>query len=85
MIITVAVEGRTPTLTVTENNVKCTLTLGKEHEIVTKGEDTRGLAKRIAMSHRLCFGKGYAGKEYLTLIKEHLLEREAKEKIDKEN
>jgi hypothetical protein len=80
MKIKITMEGRTPTMKVTEGKVTCVLTLGKEQEIKTTGEDVNGLAKRIAFSHRTQFGQGYSGMEYLELVKMDLEDRESAKK-----
>ncbi len=70
MKILVKLEGRTPTLTATENKVKCILTLGKSHDITTAVDDTNGLANRSGYSHRGWFGQYLTGVDYLQFIKE---------------
>lgn len=78
MKIIVKLEGGVPTLKVTENKVTCTLTLGKLEEIVTKGNDINGISKKLAYSHRVCFGQNASGIDYLNLIKKDMLEREGR-------
>lgn len=81
MKVSVRVIGNTPTIIVEENDVTCTLKLAKAHDIITTGEDTNGLGKRLARSYRDCFGKGCSGKEYLKLIKKNLIENEEKKNL----
>jgi len=80
MKISVTIEGRTPTLVAIEKGATCTLTLGKLHDIVTKGDDTTGLGQRIAFSHRAWYGQNLTGKDYLDFIKEDLLDEAKKAK-----
>ena len=75
MEFSIRTHGDKAEMHVTEDGVTCTIKLGKSHEIVTKGEDENGLAERIAYSHRILFGQGASGKDYLKLIKKDLIER----------
>ena len=73
MKYSIRTKGNTHTLEVVEDETVCTLTLGKTHDIVTKGDDPTGLALEISSSYRNSFGKGAVGKEFLKLIKSDLI------------
>lgn len=59
-------------LEATEDNVTSTLTLGKSHDIITKGEDVNGLANRISRAYRDNVGKNITGRDFLKCIRADL-------------
>lgn len=75
MTFSIRTIGEVVQLSVTENNVICTLKLGKSHDIFTKGEDINGLAERIAYSYRTLNGAGDIGKDFLKSIRSDLIKR----------
>jgi len=75
MRIIITVSGSSQIMTVIEDKVTCTLTLGKTHDIITKGEDSKDLANRISRSYRDLAGKGFWGVDYLESIKRDLMDK----------
>lgn len=84
MKISITSKREVYSLEVTENKVTSTLTLGKSHDIVTKGEDVNDLANIISLSYRNQVGKGATGRELLKLIRAELKDQINEKEKDKE-
>lgn len=79
MDFAIRTKGETHTLEVVENDVTCTLVLGKTHDIDTKGNDEAELANRISYSYRNIIGQSLVGKDFLKAIKQDLLKANGKD------